>query len=194
MFHHKQWRIYIVKFWTRPPRGSKFFQFHAVFGKFWQNRMLAPPESWRPLLGEILDPPLINMIKVIEWSEVGFTFSSSPNFHIFPRVIIWIPVNHHRPHPAPLLKCALKSTNSKTEVQSRRRQSNELLIGTAYLLLFVHLGATKPKTIEPRLLHPWIRSCAHKDSDNKTVLKRKENPDECGVNICFLIKTCVRCL
>ena len=39
-----QWRIYIVKFWTRPPpRGSKFFQFHAVFGKFWRNRMLAPP-------------------------------------------------------------------------------------------------------------------------------------------------------
>ena len=29
-------------------------------GKIWQNRMLAPPllESWRPLLGEILDPPL----------------------------------------------------------------------------------------------------------------------------------------
>ena len=26
-----------------PPRGSKFFQFHAVFGKFWRNRMLAPP-------------------------------------------------------------------------------------------------------------------------------------------------------
>ena len=25
------------------PRGSKFFQFHAVFGKFWQNCMLAPP-------------------------------------------------------------------------------------------------------------------------------------------------------
>ena len=24
------------------PRGSKFFKFHAVFGKFWQNRMLAP--------------------------------------------------------------------------------------------------------------------------------------------------------
>ena len=42
-----------------PPRGSKFFQFHAVFGEIWQNRMLAPPlESWRPLLGEILDPPL----------------------------------------------------------------------------------------------------------------------------------------
>ena len=38
---------------------SKFFQYHAVFGKFWQNRMLAPLlEGWRPHLGEILDPPL----------------------------------------------------------------------------------------------------------------------------------------
>ena len=26
-----------------PPWGSKFFQFHAVFGEIWQNRMLAPP-------------------------------------------------------------------------------------------------------------------------------------------------------
>ena len=32
------------------PWGSKFFQFHAVFGKFWQNRMLAPP-------GELAPPP-----------------------------------------------------------------------------------------------------------------------------------------
>ena len=43
-----QWRIYIVKFWTLP--GSKFFQFHAVFGKIWQNRMLAPP-------GQLAPPP-----------------------------------------------------------------------------------------------------------------------------------------
>ena len=35
---------------TRPPRGSKFFQFHSVFGKIWQNRMLAPP-------GELAPPP-----------------------------------------------------------------------------------------------------------------------------------------
>ena len=34
------------------PRGSKFFQFYAVFGKFWQN--------WRLHLGEILDPPLFS--------------------------------------------------------------------------------------------------------------------------------------
>ena len=33
-------------------RGSKFFQFHAFFGKIWQNRMLAP------LLQGFLDPPL----------------------------------------------------------------------------------------------------------------------------------------
>ena len=35
------------------PSGSKFFQFHAIFGKFWQNRMLAP--RWkvaRPHPGE----------------------------------------------------------------------------------------------------------------------------------------------
>ena len=33
---------------ARPPRGSKFFQFHAVFGKIWQNRMLAPPRELAP--------------------------------------------------------------------------------------------------------------------------------------------------
>ena len=26
-----------------PSSGSKFFQFHVVFGKIWQNCMLAPP-------------------------------------------------------------------------------------------------------------------------------------------------------
>ena len=41
----------LVKFWTRAlPWGSKFFQFHAVFGKIWQNRMLVPP-------GELVPPP-----------------------------------------------------------------------------------------------------------------------------------------
>ena len=35
---------------ARFPWGSKFFQFHAVFGKIWQNRMLAPP-------GELAPPP-----------------------------------------------------------------------------------------------------------------------------------------
>ena len=32
----------------RAPLGSKFFQFHAVFEKIWQNRMLAPPPRGNP--------------------------------------------------------------------------------------------------------------------------------------------------
>ena len=70
-----QWRIYIVKFWTRPPPGLKFFQFHAVFGKIWQNRMLAPPPPGvgPPLLGEILDPPLHLFEYFFPfWSEFDF--------------------------------------------------------------------------------------------------------------------------
>ena len=55
-----QWRIYIVKFWTRAPQGSKFFQFHAVFGKIWQNRMLAPP-------GELAPPPQGNPGSATGW-------------------------------------------------------------------------------------------------------------------------------
>ena len=34
-----------------PPLGSKFFQIHALFGKIWQSRMLAPP------LGELTPAP-----------------------------------------------------------------------------------------------------------------------------------------
>ena len=64
---NQQWWIYIVKFWTPP--WSRFFQFRAVFGKIWQNRMLAPP--WRvgaPSFGEILYPPLISVkIKELSW-------------------------------------------------------------------------------------------------------------------------------
>ena len=33
-----------------PTSGSKFFQFHVVFGKVWQNRILAPP-------GGLVPPP-----------------------------------------------------------------------------------------------------------------------------------------
>ena len=46
------------------PRAPKFFRFHVVFGKIWQNRMLAPapppppPGVGAPSLWEILDPPL----------------------------------------------------------------------------------------------------------------------------------------
>ena len=63
-----------------PPPGSKFLQFHAVFGKIRQIRMLAPPlGSWRPLLGEILDPPL----QVFVCPQGGG---------------VWLPSMHHRSH------------------------------------------------------------------------------------------------
>ena len=41
---------------ARPPWESKFFRFHAVFGKIW--RVHAPPGGFTPPLGKILDPPL----------------------------------------------------------------------------------------------------------------------------------------
>ena len=77
-----------------PPPGPKFFQFHAVFGEIWQNRMLAPPwgvgtpssgKSWirhwlvSPVW-EILDPreQSIRMMSLPVWYHVlaGFFLSS----------------------------------------------------------------------------------------------------------------------
>ena len=40
-----------------PPR-SKLFQFHAVFGKIWQNRILVPPGVLAPRPQGIRDPSL----------------------------------------------------------------------------------------------------------------------------------------
>ena len=42
---------------ARPPWGSKFFHFHALFGKKLKNNSTF--ESMRTLLGIILDPPLL---------------------------------------------------------------------------------------------------------------------------------------
>ena len=45
-----------------PPWVSKFFRFHAVFGKIW--RVHAPPGGFTPPLGKILDLPLtLNVLK-----------------------------------------------------------------------------------------------------------------------------------
>ena len=54
-------------------RGGGFFRFHAVFGKIWQNGMLAPPPppgELAPLPGEIMDPPLV--------ATIHFCCSDSP--------------------------------------------------------------------------------------------------------------------
>ena len=51
------WRIQGGAPGTRaPPLGSKFFHFHAVFGKKLKNNSIFG--SWPPPLGKILDPPL----------------------------------------------------------------------------------------------------------------------------------------
>ena len=57
---YAQWRIYIVKFWMRIPRGGpNSFNFMQFLGKFGKIVCWLPPGSWRPLLREILDPPLM---------------------------------------------------------------------------------------------------------------------------------------
>ena len=56
------------------PPGSKFFQLHAVFGKFWQNRMLAPP-------GELAPPPRGNPGSATgEAYPLGFLAEPKQNF------------------------------------------------------------------------------------------------------------------
>ena len=51
-----------------PPWASKFFRFHAVFRKIWQNRMLAPP-------GELVPPPQGNpRSPTVTYSEVDPAF------------------------------------------------------------------------------------------------------------------------
>ena len=59
---------------TRAPLGSKFFHFHAVFGKILNNNN-SNFGSWRTLLGKILDPPLMKMF--VETFFIFVTFSSN---------------------------------------------------------------------------------------------------------------------
>ena len=47
----------------RPPPGSKFFHFHAVFGQ--KNRLAHPLWELAPSLRKILDPPLETNDKVM---------------------------------------------------------------------------------------------------------------------------------
>ena len=71
MKHH--WRIQGGAPGTRaPPWGSKFFHFHAVFGKNVKNN--SNFGSWRPPLGKILDPPL-NIVCIVKRKSI----QTSPN-------------------------------------------------------------------------------------------------------------------
>ena len=63
-FNH--WRIQGGRQGRAPPRGSKFFHFHAVFGKNVKNN--SNFGSWRSPLEKILDPPLlIKVAPVFYW-------------------------------------------------------------------------------------------------------------------------------
>ena len=62
----------------RTPWGSKFFQFHAVFGKIWHNCMLAPPLQERrgmptPKVGVLTNFVATNCMKTRDhiWSQKG---------------------------------------------------------------------------------------------------------------------------
>ena len=55
------------------------------------------------------------------------------------------------------------------------------------LHFLVFLGATKPKTIERRLLHPWIRRCVCKDL-NESVGETKSNLDRYRVKFSISVK------
>ena len=57
-----------------PPWGSKFFHFHAVFGKKLKNNSIFG--SWRPPLGKILDPPLLILQKQVQTSPVDHSNNS----------------------------------------------------------------------------------------------------------------------
>ena len=54
------WRIQGGRQGRAPPPGSKFFHFHAVFGKNLKNN--SNFGSWRTPLGKNLDPPLLMIL------------------------------------------------------------------------------------------------------------------------------------
>ena len=65
------------KFWT-----TKFFQFHAVYERIWQNCVLRPLSRWVHTLttmgGGMLDPPLVlSILMLVElyWKCVDFRYN-----------------------------------------------------------------------------------------------------------------------
>ena len=80
--------------------GSKFFQFHAAFGKSSQICMLTsvpPPGSWRPHLGEILDQPLLRLkisVSQFKMSEGPFGLDENDaEFLCRQKWVAWLPIN-----------------------------------------------------------------------------------------------------
>ena len=79
-----------------PPPGSKFFHFHAVFGKNLKNN--SNFRSWRTPLGKILDPPLKSTLKednhclkMFCSSDIDRQFARSQNAMVF---MLYQPIFH----------------------------------------------------------------------------------------------------
>ena len=86
-----QWRIHIVKFWTRPPFFSPnffiFMQFSANFGQIigWHLPFGLTIPLW-----EILDPPLFRKIFIFWWShKQAVDAFSCDDFFIFCHKYDW---------------------------------------------------------------------------------------------------------
>ena len=66
-----------------PPHGPKFLYFHRVFQKIWLNYWVgAPPRDSRPLLGEVLDPPL-QWTQLLKYYRVLEAQGHTPNQFYF---------------------------------------------------------------------------------------------------------------
>ena len=63
-----------------PPGGPNSLNFMHFLGNFGKIVCWRPPESWRPHLGEILDPPLRSCTQQLGWeSEIN-------SVHVFIRI------------------------------------------------------------------------------------------------------------
>ena len=82
-----QWRIYIVKFWTRaPPGGPNSFNFMQFLGKF--GKIVC----WRPPPGELAPPPRGNPGSATVW--VCLCLGQSQGVYLF-WILTWLDsVNH----------------------------------------------------------------------------------------------------
>ena len=69
VFLRHQWRIYIVKFWTRP-RGPNSFNFMQFLGIFLQNHMLAAPFPPPPRVGA----PTSGKSWIRHWPYLSLTY------------------------------------------------------------------------------------------------------------------------
>ena len=63
-----------------PPSAPKFFRFHAVFRKIWQNRMLVPPlGSWCPPPGSAIGNSVVSTTDMDQRCQLALTANNKDN-------------------------------------------------------------------------------------------------------------------